>query len=280
MTQQLGVIGDPIKHSLSPHMQQAAIAAAALDATYQAIHVTVNDLANFVVRAKQAGYRGFNITLPHKTAIMEFLDDLSPAAQNIGAVNTVIIESGRALGDNTDGLGYITSLAEDAKWEAKDKTVTLLGAGGAARAVAYALLDSGANQVCLINRTIEKAEQLCANLENLFPKKITYSEWTESTLMERFAISDLIVNSTSVGLNKSRFDLLPLESSPQHCLISDLVYTPRITPLLQSAKDLQRPIHEGLGMLLYQGAAAFELWFHQKPNIKVMKIALEQALEN
>jgi len=272
MTQIIGVIGDPIEHSLSPLMQTAALQAAGIDATYRSFHVTADDLAAFVQEVRDTPYLGFNITIPHKQSIRQYLDRLMPEAEAIGAVNTVHHIDGKLIGYNTDATGYLRSLNKEQQWQAADKIITLLGAGGAARAVAYGLQAAGAKRIFLVNRTAAKATALASEVS-----VAQATEW--SSLPSCLDDSDLLVNATSVGMGGTAFDNLPLASLPKHALVSDLVYTPRETPLLRSAKERGLQTHEGLGMLVYQGAEAFKIWFGQEPDVKVMRTALEKALD-
>ncbi len=277
MTQTLGIIGDPVAHSLSPAMQRAALKSAGIDAVYQAFHVLPDKIATFIEEARATPYLGFNITIPHKQIIMAHLDEIQPEAAAIGAVNTVLNRDGRLIGFNTDGIGYLRSLTEEKNWQPTGKVATLLGAGGAARAVAYALLDSGLSTLFIVNRTPQKAEALAKDLNKMFAGKIRSGGWEilESCLSQ----SELLINATSVGMDDTSFQDLHLEALPKGALVSDLVYTPRITPLLKTAQSQGYDTHEGLGMLLYQGAEAFKIWFNQDPDIEIMRKVLEEKLK-
>lgn len=279
MTMLLGIIGDPIAHSLSPIMQNRALEAAGLDATYLPYHVRSPELKAFIEDVHQQNMTGFNVTVPHKVSIMKYLDEVDEEAHQIGAVNTVLYHEGRLSGYNTDARGYCRSLQEEARFSAKDKAICILGAGGAARAVAYGLLTAGATNVMIANRTAEKAEALVQSFAHDYPHRITHIPWEPKTLGENFGKCDLLINTTTVGLDGTRFDRLPLAQLPGTALVSDLVYSPRETPLLREAKEAGFSTHEGLGMLLYQGAESFRIWTGIEPDIKVMRKALEEALE-
>ncbi len=278
MTYVLGVIGDPIEHSLSPVMQMAAIKAAEIDATYKAFHIKADELASFVDRVRRENFLGFNITIPHKQDIMAYLDEISPEAEAIGAVNTVVNVQGQLTGHNTDAIGYIRSLQEEKQWKPHGKVVTVLGAGGAARAVAYGLLEHDVQQLYIANRSPDKAEALCNELGKLFVDRISFVAWKQ--LPAYLKKSDLLLNATAVGLGGTRFEQLDLSQLPQHALVSDLVYAPAETPLLHEAKQAGYTTHGGLGMLLYQGAEAFRLWFKQAADVEIMRRALTEELGN
>jgi shikimate dehydrogenase len=274
MTEILGVIGDPIDHSLSPLMHRAAIEKAGIDAVYRAFHIRLDQLPAFIEEVHKNHYLGFNVTIPHKQNIMSYLDDIAPEAQAIGAVNTVLHRSGQLIGYNTDAIGYLRSISEEKKWEPHGKSVTLLGAGGAARAVSYSLMKAGASQIYIIDQITTKANELAENINKLFMKsqRMDVIEWADLT--ECLTKSDLLVNATPIGLQGTSFDFLPLEALPDSALVSDLVYSPRETPLLLEAKKLGHKTHEGLGMLLYQGAEAFRIWFGKDPDVDVMRQVL------
>jgi shikimate dehydrogenase len=260
-------------------MHAAALKQAGIDATYHTWHVRPAELENFIRKVRSQNYLGFNVTLPHKQTIMPYLDEISDAARVIGAVNTVAHQQGQLVGYNTDAHGFIRSLHTETSWSTtKGKSVTILGAGGAARAVAYGLLNEKAQRVFIINRTLSKAQALASDLATYYPSRVTASPWTDESMSAFFPECDLLVNATSVGLEGSSFNSLPLTSLPAHAIVSDLVYTPRATALLAAARRLGLKTHDGLGMLIYQGAEAFKIWFGQDPDIGVMRHALEQVL--
>jgi shikimate dehydrogenase len=275
MTMQLGVIGDPIDHSLSPILQEAAIRSSNIDAHYKRYHVKLGELKQFIEDMRSTEIRGINITIPHKENVVPFLDELSADVQNIGAVNTIDNKSGRLIGYNTDAKAYLRSLQEDVDYEVREKTITIIGAGGAARAVAYGLASAQAKHIFIVNRTEEKAQKIVANLAKNFRDQLSALQLNNKILEGILFQSDLLINASSIGLNGSSFDSLPMEKLPSHALVSDLVYNPAETPLLRDAKALGLKTHGGLGMLLYQGAASFEIWTGQKPDINAMRTALE-----
>lgn len=278
MTQILGVVGDPISHSLSPQMQTAAIDRAGLDATYLSFHIKKEQLSAFIKEVRDNNYLGFNVTIPHKQNILDYLDDMAPEALAIGAVNTVHHSRNHLIGYNTDATGYMLSLKEEKRWRAKGKTVTLLGAGGAARAVAYSLLKAGAAQIYVYDKIVIKSNELAKNMNNLFMKsqRTDVIDWLD--LKDCLAETHLLVNATPVGMGGTSFDSLVLDALADTALVSDLVYTPRETPLLRDARKIGLSTHEGLGMLLYQGVEAFKIWFGKDPDVNVMRKTLEDAL--
>lgn len=276
MTAIYGIIGDPIKHSLSAKMQNRAFAKAKIDAIYLPFHVQPEGLVTFIESARNWQMSGFNVTIPHKVSIMEFLDEIEEEAKAIGAVNTISFKNNQLLGDNTDAQGYLRSLKQEAHWSSKGKVVTLLGAGGAARAVVYGLLNDGVKKLFIINRTHEKACQIAEFFKHSFSEKIIVIKWEEESMREALEQSDLLINATSIGLKGSSFDNLPLEVLSKKAIVSDLVYRPRKTPLLKQAKELGLKTHEGIGMLLYQGVESFKIWTGIEPDINVMREALEE----
>jgi shikimate dehydrogenase len=207
------------------------------------------------------GFGGCNLTLPHKEAALALVDRASSLAGRIGAVNTVVVEPDGALaGDNTDGFGFLASLAAGCRaWRAEAGPAVLLGAGGAARAVAVALLDAGTPEVRLLNRTTDRAEQLAGELDG----PVAAVPWTE-----RAAALDgaaLLVNTTSLGMAGQPPLVLSLDALPRTALVTDVVYTPLITPLLAVARAHGNPVVDGLGMLLHQARPGFRAWFGVEP---------------
>lgn len=278
MTKLYGVIGDPISHSLSALMQNRALKKAGIDALYLPFHVPPAELAAFIDAARRWPCDGFNVTIPHKQSIMEYLEDVSEEARLIGAINTVTNQSGRLIGTNTDATGYIRSLREDGHCDPATGTAIVLGAGGAAHAVCYGLLKADIAKIILCNRTAAHAELLRNHFATAYPHRIEVIPWEQATLVDAFSRSQLLINTTSVGMNGTEFDGLPLAALPQKSLVSDLVYRPRQTPLLRAAAACGLRTMDGLGMLVYQGAASFEIWTGVAPDIAVMRTALTEAL--
>lgn len=275
MTKQLGVIGHPLSHTVSPAFQQAALDYHAIDATYSAWPTPPDRLADTVARLRGDQYIGFNVTIPHKERLVDLVDDCSAMARNVGAVNTVVNRSGSLAGYNTDAYGFIKSLREKAKFEPRGKTVLLLGAGGAARAAAYALAGEGAARLTIANRTVARAESIAEDLAGFIQRVDVVS------LDEASPEADLIVNSTSVGMahgvDAGRTPLAAAPLAPD-TLIYDMVYTPSETPLMRRAMEAGCVVAGGLWMLIYQGAAAFELWTDKQAPVDTMYRAARRAL--
>ena len=263
----LGIIGYPLSHTISPAMQTAALEAAGISATYRPI-----ETAPAFVRARlsevRRDFRGVNVTIPHKEAVIPFLDGLSLEAQAIGAVNTIVVQDGRLIGYNTDGPGLLHSL-DQARIEYKGRKVLLLGAGGAARAIAYSLKQAGA-QVMISNRSPERAKQL--------GEAIGVGVVTGALLEAALKTCDLLINTTSVGLKDPQSSPLPEGVLPRHAAVVDIVYNPAETKLLRDAKGAGVQTLGGLPMLVWQGALAFELWTGVKPDVRVMYEAAEKQL--
>jgi len=256
----LGIFGNPVKHSLSPAMHNAAFKNLGLDYFYFPFHIEQTaDLAVAVKALKILNFRGVNVTVPYKEAVIPFLDELTPEAQKIGAVNTIINEAGKLIGDNTDGRGFVRSLKENLQFEVKNKTVFIAGAGGAARAIAVSLVFAGAKQIFIADLAVQRAE----NIASLDKKIVAVSSFKDA---------DLIINATPCGMENDAtpFDLALL--SPKNT-VYDIVYN-RETPLVKYCKIHNIAVMNGLMMLLYQGVLAFEAWTNRPAPVAVMKAAL------
>ena len=271
----LCVIGDPIDHSLSPVIQNAMIAAAGLDVVYGACRVAGEDTARWLARAKEEDCAGFNATMPHKQTLVKLADELSADAARIGAVNTVCIRDGKVYGRNTDGEGFLRALRE-AGMEPSGRRVLVLGAGGAARAVVYKLVQAGAERVAVANRTVERAERLCAEFGAVA------CDFAADTLARYAAQSDLVVNCTNLGMTgvAGQFEALNfLERLPAGAGVFDLIYSPRKTALLTRAERLGLQISNGLGMLIWQGVYALEQFAGKELDEAALAAAARAALE-
>jgi len=280
-TRLVGLIGWPVEHSLSPAMHNAAFAALGLNWVYVPLPVPPGALEAAVKGLAALGFRGANVTVPHKQAVMPYLDELTEAARAIGAVNTIIVRDGRLTGDNTDAEGFIRALREGG-FKPQGSSVMVLGAGGAARAVVYALLSSGTTEVRVLNRTYERAVTLVEDFGKLFPQvELKPLPLNSQALAEAAGDSSLLVNATSVGMwphvEESPWpEELPF---PSHLTVFDLVYNPQKTKLLRQAEAAGARIISGLGMLLHQGARAFELWTRRKPHLHIMRESLQKHAE-
>jgi shikimate dehydrogenase len=273
-----GVIGDPVSHSLSPIMHNAALAHLTLPYIYVAFPVKKRKLGDFLGSLPHRNIAGLNVTIPHKQEIIPYMDSLTREAKLIGAVNTILIRKNKLIGDNTDGNGYWLSLKKEANFNVKGKRIILLGAGGAARAIAITLGLRRARKVLIVNRTIKKAIDLACECNQEF-RETTFITSTFNTIKpKRLKKANLLINATSLGMKKVKEFPLDLRRINPRALVSDIVYTPMETPLLKQAKKLKLKTHAGWGMLLYQGALAFEKWTGKKAPVKVMKEALLSAL--
>ncbi|PIQ09947.1 MAG: shikimate dehydrogenase [Ignavibacteriales bacterium CG18_big_fil_WC_8_21_14_2_50_31_20] len=275
-TKIVGVIGHPIKHSLSPMMHNYAFNKLDLDYVYLPFDIAAANLKDALRGIVALGIKGFNVTIPHKERIVDFLDELSDGAKIVNAVNTVVNENGKLHGYNTDVEGIFRTL-EDYKDELRDSTVSVIGAGGAARSVIYTLINSfNVEKINIINRTTEKAESLKDYFTSkmLFEKIKTY-ELAPPDVTEILSKSKLIVNASSIGMMPEEDDspTTIVESFNSNQIVFDLVYNPRKTKFLAIAESQGATILNGLKMFVEQGARAFELWTNEKmPTDRISEI--------
>lgn len=283
MTEIVSLIGYPLKHSVSPSMQQAAFDHYRLSIRYEEWETEPSRLGTAIDRLRQPGVIGANVTIPHKEAVVPLLDELDPLAADIGAVNTVVNRNGRLCGYNTDAPGCIRALRDAARFEPGRKSVLLIGAGGAARAVGFALVREGVGQLVIANRRQERAQALAESLQRNAggTTEIGILSWQAIQSPEAIAGYDLVVNCTSLGTKHTPTEnAIPLDPAaiPRHALIYDLVYNPIETPLLREAKRTGATVLGGLAMLVYQGAASFELWVGREPPTDIMFAEARKAL--
>jgi len=276
-TQVLGIFGDPVQHSLSPRMQNAAIQADNLDAVYVPFRVTTTQLCDAISGVRAMGLRGVNLTIPHKEAACDLVDELDAHAQLTGAVNTIVNTSGRLKGYNTDGHGLLKALKQELGVEIAGRRIMLLGAGGACRAAVVSLCHSGAAWIGLANRTRERSQSLIADLAIHF-KGTTFAEFPLSASMLDVCPEpvDLLVNTSAVGLKGEAFDFPVTGCVRPGGSVYDMVYAAGPTPLVEASRQAGLPAADGLGMLAGQGEVAFELWFGMAPKTDVMRQSLEQ----
>ncbi|HEY5594932.1 MAG TPA: shikimate dehydrogenase [Nitrospiria bacterium] len=278
-TKLVGIIGYPIRHSLSPLMHTAAFEAMDLDYCYIPLEVAPRRIRSAVKAIRVLGFCGFNVTIPHKRRILAWVDRLTPDARLIGAVNTVEIRHGRWIGHNTDGRGFLRAFVEETGEPIPGKRVLILGAGGAARAVAFQWALEGGAAVMIANRSSARAAELVRDLRRP-PVQCSASvlPWTEASLKAGIRQADIIINATSVGMKPDDPPLLPDGVlGPRH-VVCDLIYKPPMTVLLKQAHASGAKAINGLGMLAHQGALSFEIWTGQRPPIGVMREALRQGL--
>lgn len=285
---QVGLVGWPVEHSVSPAMHNAAFKALGLRWHYALLPTPPGQVGSMLDQLRSQGFQGANVTVPHKQAVMPYLDDVTEAACAIGAVNTIVVEGGpgqaraqgRLIGHNTDGGGFLAALQE-ASFRPSGQRSLVLGAGGGARAVAHALVGAGCS-VTICNRAEERAARLARDLQELSPQvPVTWMPDPLASANLDLNSFDLLVNATSVGM-WPKVDASPWPESfplPSHWLVYDLVYNPAETRLLARARVAgARPVG-GLGMLVHQGALAFELWTGCSPPIDVMYAAANEALQ-
>ena len=280
MTRLAGIFGYPLAHSLSPAFQQAAFNHYGLDARYLAWETPPDALAAGVAKLRGGDFIGANVTIPHKQAVMALLDEVDPLAAAIGAVNTIVKRGGRLVGYNTDAHGFMRALKEDAGFEPSGRRALLLGAGGAARAAAFALCQEGVASLVIANRTLERAAALAADL-SADGASVSAIAADDATLNDAALNADLIVNSTSVGMRHGGAEgQTPLAGGliPHDAVALDMVYNPQHTPLLAAARSAGARAVGGMPMLIYQGAAAFEMWTGRIAPVEAMFAAGNVAL--
>lgn len=277
-TKLVGIFGWPVGHSLSPIFQNAAFEALGLDYRYVPLSVRPKDLADAVRGFRAMNFAGANLTIPHKEAVIPFLDELAPTAAMMGAVNTIEVNQGRLVGHNTDGDGFVRSLLEEGVGVAGARCL-MIGAGGAARGVAVALARAGIAEIIIANRTLEKAEELASLISARIPDvTATGISLSEEALRRSAEGINLLVQTTSVGMKPGDPLPVPMDILRADLAVCDLIYSPLETPLLQQVSISGAKTINGIGMLLYQGAIAFEIWTGKAAPVEIMRKALESAL--
>jgi len=275
-----GLIGDPVEHTMSPVMHNAAFAKLGLDYAYLPFRVRPEELPQAVKGLKALNAIGFNVTIPYKVAVIPRLDELDPLAEKIGAVNTVVNDNGALKGYNTDASGFLQALLERGV-EPAGKNIVLLGAGGAARAIAYILSEQDVNLTILNRREeLDWAEAIAANIRKDLGNVIEVFELLPDYLEKALEHADILANATSVGMSPdSGKSLVPAQLIRPGLVAVDIVYNPVRTKLLQDAAAAGAVIVEGLDMLVWQGALAFEKWTGEKPPFDLMKEVTLRELE-
>ncbi|GAB4537085.1 MAG: shikimate dehydrogenase [Anaerolineae bacterium] len=274
----VGVMGWPVKHSLSPAMHNAAFAELGLDWVYVPLPVYPDHVGEALRGLRALGFAGANVTVPHKQAVLAHLDEVGRAAQVIGAVNTIVVRDGVLYGDNTDAAGFLASLRETG-FDPAGTYCALLGAGGAARAVAHALAEAGALQVSVYNRSFSRARDLCRDMAK-FHSSVRFEPGSLKDVASIQDDIDLLVNATSLGMWPA-IEASPWPGElpiPAHLTVCDLVYNPQETLFLSQARAVGAEIVGGLGMLVHQGAAAFEMWTGRPAPLETMRAACLRVL--
>ncbi|MBI3962155.1 MAG: shikimate dehydrogenase [Deinococcus sp.] len=276
----VGVFGYPVDENPTVIMQEAAFRAAGLNWRYLTIKVPPEALADAVTGLKAFGMRGINLTIPHKRAIIPFLDQLTPAAELIGAVNTVVNKDGKLLGENTDGKGFIMGLRQDAKLDPAGRSAVVLGAGGAARAIAVELALAGAKRIIVVNRTPERGQELVGLLNKRTKATAEYVPWQKPYSVP--AGIDTLVNATSIGLfpNVNDVPKVDMVSIRKGLLVCDVIPNPPVTAFMKAAGKRGATVMSGLPMLVYQGAIGFKLWTGVEAPVAAMRQALEKEFAN
>ncbi|PSL45057.1 shikimate dehydrogenase [Salsuginibacillus halophilus] len=269
------LLGHPVGHSMSPELHNTAFNKLGLPHRYHAFDTAPEHLPAAVAALKTLGVAGWNVTVPHKVAVMDELDEISEDAQAIGAVNTVVNKDGRLIGYNTDGQGYLDSLIDAIGPALRHKRVLIIGAGGAARAVATVLSRYGTAGLFVTNRTAEKAETVaaeCASATEIVPVDLETAK--------REAIDyDLFINTTSVGMSPHIDEVpFPVEAMDENKWVSDLIYNPEKTKWLRESEARGAGVHNGLGMFVRQGALSFELWTGEAPDLQAMTQVVKRRL--
>ncbi len=266
-TKLFGLLGDPVGHSMSPFMQNCFLQQCNIDGVYLAFAVKKERIGEVMRGMHAMGVQGANVTIPHKEAVIPYLCGMSKAAQACGAVNTLIYKENGYYGDNTDGAGLLAALEAKHSWKAKGQNILIIGAGGAAKGVAVAMALEGAAEICIANRTLEKAEQLAEQIAGLSNTKTSAIAMQELQKKELYQQYGTIVNTTSLGMSPKVDDMAPVcvdALTTQH-LVVDLIYNPMETKLLRLAREQGAQTASGLGMFIYQGVLAFEAWNGVRP---------------
>jgi len=286
MTQYIQLIGHPLKHSISPDFQQAALDYYGLDIRYKLGETKAVELPIVIKKLRQPQNLGANVTVPYKERVLDLLDEIDEQANLIGAVNTIVNRSGKLVGFNTDAYGFIQALRKNSTFEPRGKRVVLLGAGGAARAASFALVQENIASLIITNRTLKRAVDLSQTLmkhvtNGGLSTTVFAVPWGSPELEDMTASCQLIVNCTFMGMRYSPQEgqsPLDADSIPSSALVYDLVYNPSETPLLRIAARVGARTLGGLPMLVYQGAAALELWVGGKAPFDIMLSAAKAAI--
>jgi len=278
-TQVCGVIGDPIEHTLSPTIHNAAFNHLGLDFVFLAFRVKAAELENAVRGMRGLGIHGLNVTMPHKSTVIAYLDEIDSAVKFLGSANTILNKNGKLSGFNTDGTGALKALRENGA-ELSEKKVLLIGAGGAAKAIAFSLAKE-VGELAILNRTAEKAKKLAAALGRTLNKKVVGGSLSQDALAKNLRGSDVLINATNIGMHPRANQSIVLPQWLRSDLtVMDIVYNPVETKLAKDAKAAGAKVISGVEMLIYQGAASFEIWTGRAAPIEVMRQAALSKLSS
>jgi shikimate dehydrogenase len=273
----VGVFGCPVAENPTGVMQEAAFEDRGLNWRYLTIEVRPENLEEAMIGLRAFGMQGVNLTIPHKVAVIQYLDRLSPEAELIGAVNTVVREGNELVGHNTDGKGFLRSVRDDAGVDPVGKRIVFLGAGGAARAMSAELALAGAARITIVNRTTSRGQELAKHLSEKTPTEAQFVHWQgEYSVIPE---ADILVNATSIGLfpNVEEAPAVDIASIRPGLLVCDVIPNPPHTAFLRAVEAVGARTLDGLGMLVYQGAIAFQMWTGVEASIPVMRRALEEV---
>jgi shikimate dehydrogenase len=278
----LGVLGDPVAHSLSPQIQNAALKHCKIDMQYARFQISRHDLQRALNIFRSLDFNGLNLTIPHKIAACPLVDEIDAEAKQIGAINAIAVREGKLIGFNTDGVGFTRAIRSEFSVDLRDLRVMLLGAGGAARAIALQCAQANCERLVIVNRTIDKARKLVAELQPRFagPRvlgpvaRLEAIGWDERALRFQIGNVDLVVNATPLGLKANDPSPIARDLLAPHLMIYDTIYTRGRTPLSVAADESGARGVNGLSMLLHQGAQSFEIWFGREAPLEVMRAAL------
>ncbi len=279
-----GIFGYPLSHTLSPAMHEAAFRALGVDANYLVLELAPVAFKKLMTRSSQISLSGFNVTVPYKETVMNYLESVRPEARAIGAVNTVFRQGKRWVGTNTDMEGFLMALMADGGFRPAGKKAVILGAGGAARAVVYGLSREGIREILIADCFPQKARKIVNDMRKIF-KRVGYHAVAAGTGEVKKALqeADVIINATPLGLKAQDPRVVPESWIPKavrsKAFFMDLIYNPALTPFLKTAKEKGHKTLNGLGMLLYQGARALEHWTGRKAPVGVMRQALLRAIK-
>jgi len=269
-----GIIGYPVRHTLSPLMQNAAFRASGIKASYMPFEIRPRDLRYAFLCVKAIGISGLNITIPHKEAAAGYMDDIDGEASMIGAVNTVALTNGRLKGFNTDGAGFVAAFKDKFGVSPKGRKFFIAGAGGAARAISFALALRGARRVLITDKVRKKAARLARSLADETSCEAAAVDRDKKAVRELVLDSDVFINATPCGMKASDEAVIEGEFLREGLFVCDLIYSPSVTRLLRDARKRGSRVMNGMGMLLNQGAASFEIWTGKKAPLEVMRRAL------